>query len=1011
MIRAAYLTVIASLILLPPQSHGSEDRQSMMVDLKSKVLTNETAYIPPQCYTKTEDQQMQVHNPCYVCHTKSVEPNYVNDSDLQLEYSFPEAGLQNPWINLFEDRSKRIQKIPDETIIDYVHANNYLNEQGNIILQKRLAEVPESWDFNGNRTWDGYVPDCYFNFDEQGFDHNPENAFTGWRAFAYYPFPGTFWPTNGSTDDVLIRLARNFQINANGEFDITVYQINLAIIEALTNRKDVSIDPVDENRFGVDLDKNGILGMANLVVFDWAPMENRHMSYIGQAGLDQQQGKVHLAAGLFPEGTEFLHSVRYIALDAKNRISLTNRMKELRYMKKRSWQSYADLEESSLSELKEKDDFPDRTRQLVGNPEQGLNNDTGWLLQGFIEDAKGNLRPQSFEETVFCIGCHGGTGTTTDSTYSFTRKVDGSHHQHGWYHWSQKGYDRLNEPKIQIRDAGVYYEYSYYLMYNKSGNEFRDNNEVVEKFYNPDGSLKQEKLNLLHDDITALLVPSKERALQLNKAYKTIVEDQDFIHGRDTTIAPVANVHKKFEQELPTGVLQASSIDRFNGRFETLHHHSCEQNISDVTSDPKKMVSGNGMVGPNGIHYEVDWQGVIHKSRYSLNSKGVHFTFPPRLTLPTRIIVPLGNTHSCYECHRLGYPGVPGTSKIHETITFAPEPRKNGSNEISKLTDNTGRNVNGKWSPDGKTIAFVSNRSGNDQIWLMDKDGSNQRQLTHDFTVAGWPEWSPDSKNLVFWSYNSETGLHALKQVSNTGEALKSLVESKEMLDRPSYHPAGEYIAYASVTEGNWDIWLIKTDGKGKRRLTNTPQMESNPLWSKNGYTLAYKVAPTTGAYNLTSQYFMTFENGYQQPTIFSWNGPESVQMNSWNPDGTQIAYTAEVINDASGEDRVSYVTMVSDITLEGNEAIAKNNTIISNNCTLSDRGPVFSPDGRKVAFWAWDKSYKATLWLYDLNVMKLKQLTTHGSDMYPQWSPDGSTLLFESALYGNSDLMLLKIQ
>jgi len=54
--------------------------------------------------------------------------------------------------------------------------------------------------------------------------------------------------------------------------------------------------------------------------------------------------------------------------------------------------------------------------------------------------------------------------------------------------------------------------------------------------------------------------------------------------------------------------------------------------------------------------------------------------------------------------------------------------------------------------------------------------------------------------------------------------------------------------------------------------------------------------------------------------------------MNSWNPDGTQIAYTAEVINDASGEGRVSY------------------------------RGPVFSPDGRKVAFWAWDKSYKATL-------------------------------------------------
>ncbi len=155
----------------------------------------------------------------------------------------------------------------------------------------------------------------------------------------------------------------------------------------------------------------------------------------------------------------------------------------------------------------------------------------------------------------------------------------------------------------------------------------------------------------------------------------------------------------------------------------------------------------------------------------------------------------------------------------------------------------------------------------------------------------------------------------------------------------------------------------------------------------------------------------MTFEKGYDQPTVFRWDGPESLQMSDWSPDGRHITYTAEVISDASGEDRVSYAAMISDITLEANVATAENNTILSQNCTLGDRGPVFSPDGRKIAFWAWDTSYGATLWLSDLDTSQVRRLTTGGPDMYPQWSPDGGMLLFESGRSGNSDLMLLKVQ
>ncbi len=1007
--QAAYITVIAAFTLLAQHSQGQEPQQGTEVDLKSSVLLNETAYIPSQCYTITEDKQKQVYNPCYVCHTRSVEPNYVNDWDLQLEYSFPEAGLQNPWRNLFEDRSERVLEISDQMILEYVQKSNYLDEYGNIILSEHMAEVPSSWDVNNNGKWDGYTPDCYFNFDDRGFDRDPEENFTGWRAFAYYPFPGTFWPSNGSTDDVLIRLAQNFQVNSNGIFDLTIYQINLAIVEALINRQDVTIESVDENRFGVDLNKDGILGLTNLVAFDWAPLENKNMSYVGQARTDQQLGTVHLAAGLFPEGTEFLHSVRYIDIDVQNAVPLTPRMKELRYMKKRSWQSYADLESSALSEIKEKDAFPDRTRQFIGNSEQGLNNDDGWLLQGFIEDAAGDLRPQSFEETVFCIGCHGGTGASTDSVYSFVRKIDSSHHQQGWYHWSQKGLQGLSEPKIKIRDTGVYYEYSYYLMYNKSSNEFRDNLEVFDNFFTPDGTTKQDMLDLLHEDITVLLAPSTERAFLLNKAYYTIVQDQDFIFGRDTNITPVVNVHKEIEQDLPTGIKQASSIDGFSGRFRTTSLCSSNLEQSPPGDERKRMVLANGMAGPSGVHYEVDWQGVIHKSQYTLDSKGLHFSFPPRLTLPTRVIIPIDNNPSCYECHRLEYPSVAEYSLIPVAVQLDVDHSEAAANDFFQLTNDTGRDVDGKWSPDGQKIAFVSDRSGNDQIWMMDKDGLNQQQLTHGSAVAAWPDWNLNNDQIVFWSHNAETQKYAIKQVNTDNGELKTLVESLEMLDRPSYHPAGEYIAYGAVTEGNWDIWLVNTNGSEKVRLSSAPEMESNPLWSPDGKILAYKTAPITGEYNLTSQNFMTFERGYEQPKVFKWNGPESVQMNSWSPDGTQITYTAEVISDASGEDRVSYVAMISDLSLEDNQAIARNNTILSQNCTLGDRGPVFSPDGREIVFWAWDTSYAATLWLVDLDTLQPRQLTTNGSAMYPQWSPDGKTLLFETGRSSNSDIVLLK--
>jgi len=160
------------------------------------------------------------------------------------------------------------------------------------------------------------------------------------------------------------------------------------------------------------------------------------MNYVGAAGEAQARGEVHLAGGLFPEGTEFLHSVRYLDVDDDGGIVLAARMKELRYARKDFWQTYADLEQMVLAEVHERRGQPDRPRIVHGDAEYGVANGMGWTFQGFIEDAAGDLRPQSYEESVFCVGCHGGAGVTTDGIFSFARRFGAEAFQGGWYHWS-----------------------------------------------------------------------------------------------------------------------------------------------------------------------------------------------------------------------------------------------------------------------------------------------------------------------------------------------------------------------------------------------------------------------------------------------------------------------------------------------------------------------------------------------------------------------------------------------
>lgn len=463
---------------------------------------NREAIVPPQCYTKTQGE----FNPCYTCHQEAIggRENVMNDLDLQVAYSFSDLGTTNHWSNLFEDRSARVAAISDEEILAYIGEDNY-------------AELPERLAAAGFKGW---IPDIQglaegaAAFEDDGFARDGSH----WVAFNYKPFPSTFWPTNGSTDDVLIRLPEPFRTNSAGGHSADIYRANLAILEARIKGVDaMGCLPLDERAVGRDLDGDGTLGRIVRIT--------RVESYVGAA-----EG-IFADTHLYPAGTEFLHTVRYLGISESGEIVPSRRLKEVRYMRK--WRAFAKPIYARRYQLEA---FEKEAGNLPGYHhlgDWGLDNGSGWSIHGFIEDRDGRLRASTFEENLACMGCHNSIGSTIDKTFSLARKIDGGR---GW------GYINLRGMPDAPNRGEMRGEIATYLERVGGGSEFRHNEEMAARWFGPDGRPDPVRLAAARD-VYDLITPSRERALQLNKAYRTIVEDQDFIFGRDATITPPTNVY------------------------------------------------------------------------------------------------------------------------------------------------------------------------------------------------------------------------------------------------------------------------------------------------------------------------------------------------------------------------------------------------------------------------------------------------------------------------------------
>ena len=141
-------------------------------------------------------------------------------------------------------------------------------------------------------------------------------------------------------------------------------------------------------------------------------------------------------------------------------------------------------------------------------------------------------------------------------------------------------------------------------------------------------------------------------------------------------------------------------------------------------------------------------------------------------------------------------------------------------------------------SPDGKWIAFDSNRSGNQDIWIMRKDGSELRQLTTNAAHDWVGSWSPDGNRIAFQSFRR--GNRDLYVMPVAGGAVTALTNHPAEDFIPVWSPDGEKIAFSSNRSGNMDVWVMTSDGSKLQQLTFHEAQDFLLCWSPNGKQIAF---------------------------------------------------------------------------------------------------------------------------------------------------------------------------
>jgi tricorn protease len=317
------------------------------------------------------------------------------------------------------------------------------------------------------------------------------------------------------------------------------------------------------------------------------------------------------------------------------------------------------------------------------------------------------------------------------------------------------------------------------------------------------------------------------------------------------------------------------------------------------------------------------------------------------------------------------------------------------------------------FSPDGRSIAFSSNRFGGYDVFVVASHGGKPRRLTFDSANDIVCGWSPDGKQVLFTSYRSTDypGGPEVYSVAVEGGQEKKLPfkDAKEVL----LSPGGQFAAF-SRGPGSWnrkgyrgssndDIWLANADGSDVRRLTDFTGQDASPMWSSDGRKLYY-VSETTGTpanivcQELTAGLVAPVKTGNLQ--AITKHREDGVRRARISANGERIVYECGpdlwVISTQDGQPRKLAIEVNAD---------DKGNVDRTVTYTRDMTEYSLSPSENHFAFVVHGDIFRMPY-----AGGKATQLTNDpAADHGLSWSPDGKSILFTSDRGGQEDLYLLQ--
>ncbi|TMQ59281.1 MAG: hypothetical protein E6K76_05390 [Candidatus Eisenbacteria bacterium] len=302
-------------------------------------------------------------------------------------------------------------------------------------------------------------------------------------------------------------------------------------------------------------------------------------------------------------------------------------------------------------------------------------------------------------------------------------------------------------------------------------------------------------------------------------------------------------------------------------------------------------------------------------------------------------------------------------------VVFGPGSAR--ATSFTQITADTTRETDPAPSPDGKWIAFTSDRGGHGatQIYLMPAEGGEPRQLTHepDSVRTGTPSWAPDGKSLL----------------------------------------------YVSTRGKRYNVYSIPIDGGEPRQMTHAPGSHRFASYSADGKKIAFysnRVRPgDLFGFNI----FVMDSSGEEETAMAAQvtNSMGNPGHPTWSPDGKWVAFVAkeyDSLRQHTMEGNILFTRYhLYKVRAEGGKGIRLTHGTIGGE-QFEDTWPSWSPDGKWIAFGRVIGG-KRDIWVLDVETNKTFALTTAGNCIKPTWGYDSKSLYYATVTDSNEDLWVAR--